>query len=70
VNDLITETELWFEDEHSKNEYDNKLTEFNGKINPVMMKIYSQGGSEMPEAVPTEDLSKDTESVPTIDEVD
>ena len=35
--------ELWMEEDHSKEEYDNKLTEINGKINPVMMKVYSEG---------------------------
>ena len=67
VNDLLTETELWMEDDHTKEEYDNKLTEINGKINPVMMKVYSEGGSgEMPEAVPVTSES----DKPTIDEID
>ena len=67
VNDTLTETELWMEEDHSKEEYDTKLTEINGKINPVMMKVYSEGGSgEMPEAVP---MSNDTDK-PTIDEID
>ena len=44
INDLLNETELWLQDEdHSKEDYDNKLTEVNGKINPVMMKVYSEG---------------------------
>ena len=69
VNDLVNETELWLEDEHSKEEYDNKLTEFNGKINPVMMKVYSEGGGEMPESVPMSSVPKESEK-PTIDEID
>ena len=67
VNDTLTETELWMEEDHSKEEYDTKLTEINGKINPVMMKVYSEGGSgEMPEAVPVPSESEK----PTTDEVD
>jgi len=73
VNDLLVETQLWLEDEHNKGEYDNKLTEVNGQINPIMMKVYSEGGSgEMPESVP---MSNPTDGVqmdpgPTLDEVD
>ena len=69
INDLLSETELWLEDEHLKDEYDNKLTEVNSKINPIMMKVYSEGGGEMPESVPTGD-GVQMDSVPTIDEVD
>ena len=43
LTDLCTETQLWMEEDHSKEDYDNKLTEINGKINPVMMKVYSEG---------------------------
>jgi L1 cell adhesion molecule like protein len=75
INDLLSETELWLEDERTKEEYDNKLTEVNGKINPIMMKVYSEGGSsgEMPESVPMSDPAGDgvqMDSAPTIDEVD
>ena len=70
VNDTLTETELWMEEDHSKEEYDIKLTEINGKINPVMMKVYSEGGSgEMPEAVPMSSVPEEPEK-PTIDEID
>jgi heat shock 70kDa protein 1/2/6/8 len=72
VNDLLNETELWMEEEHTKEDYDNKTTEVNGKLNPIMMKVYSEGGSaEMPESVPVgvpdEGVPDDK---PTIDEVD
>ena len=44
VTDLVSETELWLNDDSLKKEdYDNKLTELNGKLNPIMMKIYSEG---------------------------
>ena len=67
VNDLLNETELWMEEEHTKEEYDNKTTEINGKLNPIMMKVYSEGGSgEMPESVPV-GVPEDKQ---TIDEVD
>lgn len=64
ATELLRETENWLQNDHSKEEYTDKLTEINGKLNPVMMKIYSQG--EMPGSSP--------ESVPgpgpTIDSVD
>jgi heat shock protein 1/8 len=69
INDLLSETELWLEEERTKEEYDTKLTEVNSKINPIMMKVYSEGGSEMPESVPTGD-GVQMDSAPTIDEVD
>jgi len=73
VTDVITETELWLEHEdRTKEEYDDKLTEVNGLINPVMMKIYSEGGGgSMPESVPSpEAVPGSVDAVPTIDEVD
>ena len=44
------------------------MTEVNSKINPIMMKIYSEGGAEggMPSAVP----SGEGVSMPSVDEVD
>ena len=77
LTDTCTETELWLEEEHSKEEYDNKMTEVNSILNPIMMKVYSEGSSDgagMPSAVPpsavpstegTEDMSGSS-----IDEVD
>ena len=81
VTDVITETELWLEQEdRTKEEYDDKLTEVNGIINPVMMKIYSEGGEgSMPEAVPSPasvpsatgpTVPSSVDAGPTIDEVD
>ena len=75
VNYLLNETELWLEEEdHSKEDYDNKLTEVNGKLNPVMMKVYSEGGGGgMPESVPMSSVvpeENDKSDKPTIDEVD
>jgi heat shock 70kDa protein 1/2/6/8 len=71
VNDVLIETELWLESEHTKDEYENKMTEVNSKINPIMMKVYSEGsGAEsMPSSFPS---SEDTGSMsmPSVDEVD
>jgi heat shock protein 1/8 len=73
VTDTLTEIELWLEGERTKDEYDNKMTEVNGILNPIMMKVYSEGGAgdSMPSAVP-ESFSQDdgVDSKPTIDEVD
>ena len=73
MNDLLNETELWLEEEdHSKEDYDNKLAEVNGKLNPVMMKVYSEGGGGgggMPESVPMSSVPEESDK-PTIDEID
>ena len=74
VNDILSETELWLENiELTKDDYDNKITEINSKLNPIMMKVYSEGGNgEMPEMVPENipmnQVSPDKN--PTIDEID
>jgi len=80
VSDILIETELWLEGEHTKDEYDNKMTEVNGQINPIMMKVYSEGsangGPESVNMTPSESTeSSDPDSVqmdpvPTLDEVD
>ena len=72
VKDTVTETETWLLEDRTKEEYENKLKEVNDSLNPIMMKIYSEGegGSEMP--VPPSGVSgTDTGAEgPTIDEVD
>ena len=70
LTDLLTEVDTWLlDDNHSKSEYDNKMNELNGKIQPIMMKAYQQGteGSSTNEAVPPMGGGG---SGPTIDEVD
>ena len=71
VEDVLTETELWLDNDHSKDEYENKMTEVNSKINPIMMKVYSEGGGA--ESMPSSfSPSEDGEgvSMPSVDEVD
>jgi heat shock protein 1/8 len=73
ITDLISETELWLMgDTLTKEDYENKTTEMNGILNPIMMKIYSEGGSnEMPEMVPENiPVNQVSPDNPTIDEVD
>jgi heat shock protein 1/8 len=74
VEDVLTETELWLDSDHTKDEYENKMTEVNSKINPIMMKVYSEGGGEgsggMPSAVPTSGGTGEGVSMPSVDEVD
>ena len=76
LTDILSETELWLEEEHSKEEYDNKMTEVNSILNPIMMKVYSEGAGGMPSAVPPDMPSTEgTEgaeysSMPSIDEID
>ena len=56
----------------TKTDYENKMTEVNGKINPIMMKIYSQGQGSMPESVPgtMPEMGSEKGSRVTVDEVD
>ena len=72
VTTVVTETESWLLEEKSKEEYENKLSEINQILNPIMMKIYSEGGpSEMPMPDGMGMKSPETtETNPTIDEID
>jgi heat shock 70kDa protein 1/2/6/8 len=72
VQKSIQEIEEWLLEDRSKEEYEQKTTEFNSTINPVMMKVYSEGGA-MPEGgvpgvVPQE--NPENPEKPTIDELD
>jgi heat shock 70kDa protein 1/2/6/8 len=77
VSDLLIETELWLDSDHTKEEYETKMTEVNGKINPIMMKVYSEGsgpggpessGHESVKMNPSDSVQMDPG--PTLDEVD
>ena len=81
VSDLLIETELWLDSDHTKEEYETKMTEVNGKINPIMMKVYSEGSGPGHESVnmtsepteptdPSEPDSVQMDPGPTLDEVD
>ena len=75
VKTLLIEVESWLLDEdRSKSDYDNKMNEVNGIIQPIMMKVMGQGteGFSANEAVvATGDGETDGMGVgPTIDEVD
>lgn len=72
VTTTLNDIETWLLDDHSKQEYDNKLSELNGQIQPIMMKAMSQGSEGFPsnEAVPPTDSTEGTDKGPTIDEVD
>jgi len=72
VNDTLTETELWLEEERKKEEYDNKMNEVNSVLNPIMMKVYSEGGADGSGSGIPESFSQDggVDTKPTIDEID
>ncbi len=76
VTNQLREVDEWLLDEnHSKSDYENKLNELNGVLQPIMMKAMSQGSEGFPsnEAVPPQDGSAQGEGGnvgPTIDEVD
>ena len=55
VNTVLNELDSWLlNEERSKSDYDNKMNELNGILQPIMMKVYQQGteGSSTNEAVP------------------
>ena len=70
VTEILTEVEEWLlDEERSKSDYDNKMNELNGQIQPIMMKAMSQGS----EGFPAQESVPPTEGGPagaTIDEVD
>ena len=70
VQTSVSEVEEWLLEDRKKEEYEQKTTEFNSTINPVMMKVYSEGN--MPESTPGAVPTGSTESSkePTIDEID
>lgn len=79
VNTVLNELDSWLlNEEHSKSDYDNKMNELNGILQPIMMKAYQQGteGTSTNEAVPPggsmPDIPEESGSGrgPTIDEVD
>jgi len=77
VQDALTEADEWFlNDDRSKSDYETKLNELNGILQPIMMKAMSQGSEGFPanEAVPPQgDAAAEGEGAatgPTIDEVD
>ncbi len=70
VNNLLKDAEEWLLIEtYSKSDYENKLNELNGILQPIMMKAMSQGPGSNPlnESVPP---STDPSVEPTIDVVD
>lgn len=71
MNDIVSELDKWLLDDRTREEYENKLSEINDKINPIMMKVYSQGAempSFNPDSVP--EMGTPPQKDPTIDEVD
>ena len=71
LTELLNEVDTWLLTEgRSKSEYDNKMNEINGQIQPIMMKAYQQGteGGSTHESVPPG--SDTNNNGPTIDEVD
>jgi len=75
VQTLLTEVDEWLlNDDRSKSEYENKLNEVNGVLQPIMMKAMSQGSEGFPaqESVPPTDggVGPSGGVGPTIDEVD
>jgi len=76
VTDLLRDVDEWLlDEERSKSEYETKLNELNGTLQPIMMKAMSQGSEGFPpnEAVPEPGPpgpGPEGPGGPTIDEVD
>ena len=78
VKDTVSKCETWLLDDRTTEEYENKLKEVNDSLNPIMMKVYSEGpgSEEMPPPVPDPSFNTDSSMEPdptpgaTIDEVD
>jgi heat shock 70kDa protein 1/2/6/8 len=69
VTNTLTEVDEWLlNEDHSKSDYETKLNDLNGTLQPIMMKAMSQGSEGFPaqESVPPSESG----AGPTIDEVD
>jgi len=60
ILEICSSAESWLENDHDKDELDNKLTELNGIINPIMSKLYSNDSQSS--GIP--------ENIPSVDEID
>ena len=54
----------------TKEEYENKLSEINNELNPIMMKVYNGDQTEMPTSMPESVPEGMPAGIPTVDEVD
>ena len=70
IIDRISEEEKWMDDQHSKEEYESHLNDFNAFVSPVMSKLYNNNteGMGVPGAMGSSNDNVD--SGPSIDEVD
>ncbi len=61
VEDTIKETLTWLEGEHTKEEYENKQKEVEGKLMPIIQKAYQANGGNVP-TEPSEQSDKTSTS--------
>ena len=47
IIDKISEEEKWMDDQHSKEEYESHLNDFNAFVSPVMSKLYNNNTEGM-----------------------
>ena len=72
VLEKISEEEKWIEEEHTKDEYEERLNAFNTFVSPIMTKLYDNNSGKPNMGVPS-DINMGEENVdkgPSIDEVD
>ena len=70
IQKTIEETDQWFIEEHTKEDYEEKYEQINKELNPILMKVQEGPSEGMPfSSAPTpSDVPKSQE--PSIDEVD
>ena len=66
LDPIIEEGLKWLEenDKEETNVYKEKQKELEGKVNPLMQKLYSQGGVPTPGSVPDEGEGDDDDTPP------
>ena len=70
MSERVDEVEKWLLEDRTKEEYENKLSEINNELNPIMMKVYNGDQTEMPTSMPESVPEGMPAGIPTVDEVD
>lgn len=70
IIDKISEEEKWMDDQHSKEEYETHLNDFNAFVSPVMSKLYNNNTEGMGVPGGMGSSNDNVDSGPSIDEVD
>ena len=69
MSERVGAVEKWLLEDRTKEEYENKLSEINNELNPIMMKVYNGDQTEMPTSMPESVPEGMPAGIPTVDEV-